>query len=41
MIFLAKGAKVVDAVKNKKHLTPEGIEYIKQIKKGMNSSREV
>nr|WUR10594.1 LAGLIDADG endonuclease [Elmerina hispida] len=33
--------KVVDAVKNKKHLTLEGIEYIKQVKNGMNSSREV
>jgi len=31
--------KVVLSVKNKGHLTTEGLEYIKQIKSGMNTKR--
>lgn len=33
--------KVADLVKNKKHLTKEGLEHIHQIKKQMNKKRQV
>lgn len=31
--------KVVELVKNKSHMTPEGLSQIKKIKAGMNTSR--